>query len=149
MKSILVVVDMQPTFDGYQKIVHRCKQLIASALRNKDEVIYVEYANLGDTVSELTKESCPYHHFVVKHRMGGGDVVCQKLKELQVTPKEINVCGLYAELCIIETSAEIACIIPTATVNIIKQCVHPFDKPFKWHSFFQPYQKNYPNLKLV
>lgn len=147
--SVLVVVDMQPVFKGYRNILQSCIQLVQSFARRKQNIIYVEYDECGNTISDLTKETIGFHEFVTKYRMGGGDVVAQKLSEFPIHPKDIYVCGCYNEMCVIETSCELAALLPNLSIQIVTQCCQPFDKRFRWSKFIKPYLNNYSNLRLL
>lgn len=114
MSYILLVIDIQHTFRASHKksLRENCKKEIKRAIRNKANIIFVEYKNYGSTIPSIKKmvTSVKYDksHLVIKESDDGSQELLCFFKHAKLRTNHIKVCGVNTDACVLSTVKSLA-----------------------------------------
>jgi nicotinamidase-related amidase len=137
MRSALVIVDMQPSFEAANNhtTINRIIELVERAKTKHAPIIVLEYEYNSATHEKIMDSLHGYDKVVIKTKSydDGGPEVKAALKELQVKPDYIKICGVNSNACVRKTAESLS---RRYKVEIIsKACNQPTYwqfKPFNW-----------------
>lgn len=97
----LVVIDMQAEFHPAQGVIHGCKIAIKNAVAQGFHIIFLEYNNWGNTLSELMAlvENYPNHNVFKKSSDSGAELLKHWIKD----DYPIWFCGVNLCACVSST----------------------------------------------
>lgn len=108
MVNDLVIIDMQTDFINpsiHKKLIGNISYLIRRAIRNEQNIFFVEFSGSGHTVRRLQEEAEQYEnkHFVVKTGEDGSNELCKTFKRLNIEPAKLDICGVHWNHCVFNT----------------------------------------------
>lgn len=100
----LVVVDMQAKFPRSLEgntLLH-CKRAVQKAIKNKADIVFLEFKNYGPTIPSLVKLTKGYKraYHAEKGEWDGSMQTMHLAKEYSLNTKKFRVCGVYTECCV-------------------------------------------------
>lgn len=105
--SVLVIVDMQWQFDSSRNrsTQKACQKEIIDAMSKNMPIIFLEYESFGPTLPSLKKlvADYPFAFFRTKGNDDGSIELSHALKEQDIKPKKIIICGVNTECCVAST----------------------------------------------
>ena len=110
-KSVLVIVDMQTSFnDGAKKVLQENLDAIHIAKQKNMFVVVLEYRGSGATLKPIKKSLEEYSLVVYKQKgmCDGSSHVQKVLKEHDISPTRFFVTGVYSNACVYETVTGLA-----------------------------------------
>lgn len=123
----LVVVDMQAKFPRSLEgttLLH-CKRAVQKAIKNRADIVFLEFNNYGPTLPALTKLTQGYDR-VFHASKGDWDGSPQTLllaKQHNLRTNKFRVCGVYTECCVDATLEGLRKKKPLAKIELIhKAC---------------------------
>ncbi len=107
MSYVLVVIDMQPSFQAAQckKTILACKEAIEQAMIDNAGLLFVEYVRGGKTIPSLYKIAKNYRHMyrVTKYADDGCNEVLAAIRHYKLPNQLIRFCGVHTGACVYET----------------------------------------------
>lgn len=125
MSYTLCIIDMQDSFTTSRglEVQRACKREIRKAMRDKANILFVEYNGYGPTLPLLTDlvKSAKYKKafHVIKYSDGGGKEVDQFLKHRHMPRKNLRVVGVNTGYCVASTVEELAVRMKKSSLTII------------------------------
>jgi nicotinamidase-related amidase len=148
-KTVLVVVDMQEYFDAAnnEKTLKEVKKQIQLAKKRNGPIIFLEYAESGKTKKELLDLVKNYKHKYIetKYNDSGADKIIRVIKRGKLGEKNIRICGVNSDCCVLETTKDLITRLPKSKINVIKKACNTYNKVKGW--FYYP--KKIKNLILI
>lgn len=100
----LVVVDMQAKFPRSLEgdtLLH-CKRAVQKAIKNKADIVFLEFSNYGPTLPALTKLTKNYKraYHATKGEWDGSMQTLHLANEFGLNTNKFRVCGVYTECCV-------------------------------------------------
>lgn len=118
----LVVVDMQPGFDGAlgSRVRANCLREIKQAMQDNAPIVFLEFNGYGDTMPELLDPVSNYenYHQYTKSVDDGGPEVRDAVVEHGL-PKKFKVCGINTDCCVHATVRGLTNFFPMAMIEVI------------------------------
>lgn len=149
-EDILLVVDAQEKFSALDgKTIRAIHKEVKKALDNNHKIIYLEYADFGETVKQLTDLSRGKHDFVTKERMGGGTVVTCKITQEKLFPARINIVGVNEDMCCCQTAIELCSFFPATEIRVLRWACNTETVRFKPKKFWKYFLEHYKNLRVL
>ncbi len=137
--DFLVIVDMQPTFEGSQnlKLIKNIKNQIRLAKRRESHIIVVEYLPWGtDRFTSAGRTdwrimsaigNYPNLYFVNKRADNGGGAIARALRDIFPNgghrDASFRVVGVNATACVVETIGGLTTHFPRAKILVPIDCV--------------------------
>lgn len=135
----LAVIDMQDHFlnrfidqnKSYHKVLNKCKKQVSKAIKDKANILFVEYDGYGNTTEELVKltKDADYHAcYATKEDDNGGTEIADTIKSLKLKRSKIRICGINTEFCVQATVRGLLSEMKHATIEVISEaCDSPWD----------------------
>jgi nicotinamidase-related amidase len=101
-KYTLVVVDVQPTFDGHDRILKPVAALVRKAKKDNAPIIFLEFCGRGKTCRGVKRYAGAKKYTVIKSTQDGSKEVANICKHYKL-PTNIVACGLYISACVRDT----------------------------------------------
>lgn len=133
----LVVVDMQAAFHAalFPKVQESCKQAIRKAIRNRADIVFVEFMNQGPTLpclTDLTKKYDRVFHVLKKSQDGSAETLAA-VKKNNLHHKKFRVCGVYTDCCVKATLDGLHKLAPLSQLELLhKACGPSYDGAQEW-----------------
>lgn len=130
MSGALIVVDMQARFAAANnpQTQQACVREIEQAMKNRDAILFVEYANCGPTLPNLVdvvkkaKYKRSYH--VIKYDDDGGKEVIAFLKDRHLPRLNLRVVGVNTAYCVKQTVYGMKRNSKNSTISVIADACH-------------------------
>lgn len=123
MSYTLVVIDCQRQFVAARKksIVQNCKSLIALAMQDSANIIFLEYVGFGKTNNTLTKliDSYTGAHFIRKTECSGSDNIFDVRNAFCLQTQHFKICGVNTDQCVQFTVIGLSDLFPDSVIEVI------------------------------
>lgn len=138
----LIIIDMQPGFPLSLSVRRAVEAEILSAIEHNWAIVIVEFDTdaAGATHASLLNflTGAAQHTLVKKTKEDGSDVVLEALRRLGYPTKLIRACGVMTDVCVQQTSAGLARLLPTARIEVVKSACTTWNIRYEWSSFDCP-----------
>lgn len=156
----LAVIDMQEDFlqrithnkKSTKRVIDNCKAEIAKAIKDKANILFVEYSNYGETIADLTdlakKAKYKKHFHTVKADDNGAAEISDSIKTHRLTQDKIKICGINTEYCVYATVRGLISQMKTAEIEVIADAC---DSPWGHESGvakMENLSEDFPRLKV-
>lgn len=129
-KPILVVVDMQATFDAANDLrtINAVAREIAKAKQARQWIIFLEYDGDGDTHPCLTNFVNGYANYTYESKTidDGSGVVQSVCEDLDLKPESFVVCGVNIQACVLSTVRGLTDAFPTTPIRVVKDACNGY-----------------------
>ncbi|CAB4196762.1 Isochorismatase-like [uncultured Caudovirales phage] len=106
MSYTLIVIDVQSSFTAakQKRVLTNCEKEIDKAIKNNCSIVFVEYFDCGKTSKRLTNLTINYRktYIVTKYDDDGSPEILSLFKSNRL-PKNIKVCGVNTDACVLDT----------------------------------------------
>lgn len=102
LKHIADTNDAQEAED----IVHHCEKEIKEAVKNKQNILIVEFNHYGPTHHKLMRcipDGYKKAHVIVKEHQDGSEKILEICRKHRLSKNTFRVCGVYLSACVLET----------------------------------------------
>jgi len=103
----LIVIDMQKHFDTSKnrKLRLNIKNLIKKSIEKKENIVFVEYEDLGRTIPYLTNLTKEYDkvHFITKEDDDGSYEIIEYFRDNKIPFNKVTICGINKSACVFAT----------------------------------------------
>lgn len=103
---VLCIIDMQPEgFSNAKIIIDKVLELVRQAIQEQAFIVIAQYKNDGDTHKDIRNAliNYPYKAYGWHNKNDKSVLIWTLLKEHKVFTREIHVCGINTEYCVLET----------------------------------------------
>lgn len=125
MSYTLVVVDMQATFEAANnaRVRNKVKQELSKAMERGAAIIFVEYIGQGPTIPSLVKMTDDYNRVYItrKDDDDGSREVKKVIKDNRLPSRDVRVCGVNTDCCVMETVFGISEKIKSVKIKVIAE----------------------------
>jgi len=103
---VLCIIDMQPIgFYNSNFIIENVLNLVREAIANKAFIVIAQYKGSGETHINIVNEihKYPYKEYVWHNKNDKSKPIQEGLKNHNIFVRQIKICGVNTEYCVIET----------------------------------------------
>jgi nicotinamidase-related amidase len=152
-KTNLVLIDFQDTFlrciadtidkEEMHDILHYCTEEIKDAVKNKHNILIVEFNHYGPThhkLMECIPENYQKAHVIIKEKQDGSEQILDCCRKHRISKNTFRVCGIYLSDCVFATVDGV--LKQTAPnhpeIQILSKCsAHPRKEMRKFYNHFK------------
>lgn len=149
MSYSLIIIDMQPHFSASNdfNVIDACKAEIKKAIDARASIIFVEYMGAGATNPSLVSLTDLYKKtfLVRKDDDSGATEVTRVIKQNNLAHKNIVVCGVNTDACVLETVAGLTIRFKKSKFKIISEACNSEDD--HEHGLLQ--LSEFPKCKII
>lgn len=122
-ENILCIIDVEEYFNPPTDFVER---ILLQIHRAKKQNYHIVPVRLYDKyVPNLIQEIGDHPHTLVKKfGQGGGQEILEALKQKEIIPLQIKVCGLYTDMCVLDTVVQLRAKLTPERVDVIEDAVY-------------------------
>lgn len=130
MNYTLVIIDMQSIFAAAndKRVIDNCRQQIKKAIKDNAGIIFVEYFGGGKTISSLKQLVTGYKRTTttIKRDNNGSTEIHRALKRRRFNSKNIKVCGVNTDYCVLETVEGLSYLNKIPSIKVISGSCNSF-----------------------
>lgn len=116
---------MQPRFLTYNKkrVKEECGKLIEKAIKDKVNIIFVEYADYGKTIKLLKSKVKWYKNYTVVKENDDGSYELKKFfkNHNESSKRKFKICGVNTDACVYLTVAGLIKRFPKTKIEVISK----------------------------